>query len=183
MPLIKRYPNRKLYDTEAKQYITLDTVAGLIREGKEVCVVDHVTGYDLTAVTLTQIILEEEKKRSGFLPATVLAGLVRAGGKTAGALRRALAVPLNLAHQVDEEIARRIEELTIDGAMTEEEAHRLREQLMASPADRPPVPGEAEIEQVVRRLQIPTRTDLAALEGELDRLEATLIEFDRASAG
>ena len=51
MPVIKRYPNRKLYDTEAKRYITLDGIAELIREGAEVQVVDHTTDEDLTAVT------------------------------------------------------------------------------------------------------------------------------------
>jgi hypothetical protein len=56
--VIKRYPNRKLYDTEAGRYITLEDVAALICRGHEVQVVDHVTGEDLT----------------------VLAGLIRAGG-------------------------------------------------------------------------------------------------------
>ncbi|MGD8735253.1 MAG: polyhydroxyalkanoate synthesis regulator DNA-binding domain-containing protein, partial [Anaerolineae bacterium] len=55
MTRIKRYPNRKLYDTEAKQYITLEGIAALIRQGNEVQVIDHATGEDLTALTLTQI--------------------------------------------------------------------------------------------------------------------------------
>ena len=93
MPVIKRYPNRKLYDTEAKQYITLDGIAGLIREGQEVSVIDHATGEDLTAVTLTQIIFEQEKKRKGFLPQTVLTGLIQAGGDTMSTLRRTNFIP------------------------------------------------------------------------------------------
>ena len=174
MPLIKRYPNRKLYDTVARQYVTLDAVADLIRRGHEVTVVDHATGHDVTAVTLTQIILEEEKKAAGFLPAAVLAGLVRAGGKTAGTLARALAVPLNLAHQVDEEIERRLETLGALGELTEDQVRSLRAQLMASASPRPPLPTEAEIEQALLRLGLPTRQDLATLERELDRLEAAL---------
>ncbi|MGD8806379.1 MAG: polyhydroxyalkanoate synthesis regulator DNA-binding domain-containing protein, partial [Chloroflexota bacterium] len=61
MILIKRYPNRKLYNTEAKQYVTLEGIAELIRQGQEVQITDHQTGEDLTAVTLTQIIFEQEK--------------------------------------------------------------------------------------------------------------------------
>ena len=53
MPLIKRYPNRKLYDTEAKQYVTLEQIAELIRSGKDVQVIDHESGEDLTALTLS----------------------------------------------------------------------------------------------------------------------------------
>jgi polyhydroxyalkanoate synthesis repressor PhaR len=94
MPVIKRYPNRKLYDTEAKRYITLDGIAELIRNGAEVQVVDHTTDEDLTAVTLTQIIFEQEKRNSGFLPKSVLTGLVRAGGDTLNTLRRNLKSPL-----------------------------------------------------------------------------------------
>ena len=61
MPIIKRYPNRKLYDTAAKQYVSLDGIAAMIRRGDEVQVVDHATGEDLTTLTLTQIIVEQEK--------------------------------------------------------------------------------------------------------------------------
>ncbi|HSJ57600.1 MAG TPA: polyhydroxyalkanoate synthesis regulator DNA-binding domain-containing protein, partial [Anaerolineae bacterium] len=180
VPLIKRYPNRKLYDTEARQYITLDIVADLIRRGHEVTVLDHVTGHDLTAVTLTQIILEEEKKRDGFLPAALLAGLVRAGGKTAEALRRALAAPLDLAHQVDEEIERRLLALASGGDLTEEEAYRLRAQLLPLPSHQPALPAEAEIEQALLRLDLPTHADLEALERELERLEAALAKTARS---
>ena len=105
MMIVKRYPNRKLYNTESKQYITLEGIAELIRAGDEVQILDHVTGEDLTAVTLTQIIFEQEKKQSGFLPRSVLTGLVQAGGETLGSLRRTLASPLDLFHQVDQEIA------------------------------------------------------------------------------
>jgi polyhydroxyalkanoate synthesis regulator protein len=65
MIIIKRYPNRKLYNTEAKQYITLEGVADLIRQGAEIQVVDHASGEDLTAVTLTQIILSRKRSKAG----------------------------------------------------------------------------------------------------------------------
>ena len=61
--IIKRYPNRKLYNTDTKTYITLDAIAALIRKGQSVQVVDNATGDDLTALTLSQIIFEQEKKR------------------------------------------------------------------------------------------------------------------------
>ena len=51
MLVIKRYPNRKLYDTTAKQYITLEGIAARIRDGEEVQIVDHATGEDLTTLT------------------------------------------------------------------------------------------------------------------------------------
>jgi polyhydroxyalkanoate synthesis repressor PhaR len=77
MPVIKRYPNRKLYDTAARRYISLDGIADLIRDGAEVQVVEHDTGDDLTALILMQIIVEQEKRQSGFLPRPVFASLVQ----------------------------------------------------------------------------------------------------------
>ncbi len=68
MPQIKRYSNRKLYDTQAGQYVTLDDIAGFIRSGEDVRVVDHASGRDLTAVTLMQVLFQEEKKIGELLP-------------------------------------------------------------------------------------------------------------------
>jgi polyhydroxyalkanoate synthesis repressor PhaR len=62
MRTIKRYSNRKLYDTTERHYVTLADVAGFVRRGDDVQVTDYVTSADLTAQTLAQIIFEEEKK-------------------------------------------------------------------------------------------------------------------------
>jgi polyhydroxyalkanoate synthesis repressor PhaR len=79
--LIKRYESRKLYDTEESRYVSLDELADWIRGGLEVEVVDNATGSDVTAQTLTQIILEEGKRGTAFLPSELLHELVRAGQK------------------------------------------------------------------------------------------------------
>jgi polyhydroxyalkanoate synthesis repressor PhaR len=79
--LIKRYESRKLYDTEESRYVSLDELAEWIRGGMEVQVVDNATGSDVTAPTLTQIILEEGKRGTSFLPSELLHELVRAGQK------------------------------------------------------------------------------------------------------
>ncbi|TMF31867.1 MAG: hypothetical protein E6I30_11445 [Chloroflexi bacterium] len=60
--LIKKYANRKLYDTRTSRYITLDQIAQLVRDGHEIKVVDRGNGGDLTQVTLSQIVLSEEKR-------------------------------------------------------------------------------------------------------------------------
>jgi len=61
--VIKRYSNRKLYDTQESRYVTLEELEELIRAGREISVVDVSTGEDLTSVTLAQIILENERSR------------------------------------------------------------------------------------------------------------------------
>ena len=60
--LIKKYANRKLYDTRTSRYVTLDGIAQLVREGHDIRVVDRDSGQDLTQVILSQIVLTEEKR-------------------------------------------------------------------------------------------------------------------------
>jgi polyhydroxyalkanoate synthesis repressor PhaR len=77
--LIKRYESRKLYDTEESRYVSLDELAEWIRTGQEVRVQDNASGADVTAQTLTQIILDEGRRGTSFLPSELLHELVRAG--------------------------------------------------------------------------------------------------------
>jgi polyhydroxyalkanoate synthesis repressor PhaR len=176
MPVIKRYPNRKLYNTEAKQYITLEQIAHLIRDGQEVEVVDHATGEDMTALTLTQVILEQERRRSGFLPQTVLTGLIQAGGERLSTLRRALASPLELARHVDEEIERRLQSLVTRGELAAEEGRRLRDKLQVQgyhPRELGP-PTEQALERALNKRGVPTQEDLEQILAQLEALAASL---------
>jgi len=77
--VIKRYSNRKLYDTQESRYVTLEEIEEMIRNGKEISVVDAASGEDLTSVTLTQIILENERNHRSALPAAFLHQLVKHG--------------------------------------------------------------------------------------------------------
>jgi polyhydroxyalkanoate synthesis repressor PhaR len=80
--LIKRYANRKMYDTKASRYVTLDGVTDLIRAGEDLRIIDNDSGEDLTAVTFAQIIYEEEKRKSGFLELPALRWIIQQGGAT-----------------------------------------------------------------------------------------------------
>lgn len=77
--VIKRYSNRKLYDTQESRYVTLEELEELIRAGREISVVDVSTGEDLTSVTLAQIILENERSRRAGLPTAFLHQLIKHG--------------------------------------------------------------------------------------------------------
>ncbi len=77
--VIKRYSNRKLYDTQESRYVTLEEIEEMIRAGREISVVDAASGEDLTSVTLTQIILENERTHRGNLPAAFLHQLIKHG--------------------------------------------------------------------------------------------------------
>ena len=80
--VIKRYTNRKLYDTVESRYVTLQEIAAMIRSGAEIKVIDNRTREDLTSITLAQIIFEQEKKSSQTSLSTLLE-LIRQGGDIA----------------------------------------------------------------------------------------------------
>jgi polyhydroxyalkanoate synthesis repressor PhaR len=142
--LIKKYANRKLYDTRTSRYITLEGIAQLVRDGHEIKVVDRDDGRDLTQVTLSQVVLEEEKRGP--------ARLVDAGGEMLhdrgqallDYVRKTLNVPGDLRNQVE----------------------RGREGLGSAMDDA--------IEQTMRRLRIPTRKDIDRINERLDRLSAQI---------
>jgi polyhydroxyalkanoate synthesis repressor PhaR len=74
--VIKRYSNRRLYNTTASRYVNLDDIAALVRQGSDVQIVDARTGQDLTRVTLTQIITEDARDKPTGLPLELLRQLI-----------------------------------------------------------------------------------------------------------
>lgn len=84
--LIKRYASRRLYNTETSDYVTLEDIAGFIREGREVQIVDLKSGDDLTRQYLLQIIAEHESRGETMLPVNVLTDLVRSYTTQAGSI-------------------------------------------------------------------------------------------------
>jgi len=176
--IIKRYPNRKLYNTAASQYITLEEIAELLRGGKEVSVVDSATGEDLTAQVLSQVITGQEKKRRGYIPGPVLAGLVQAGDVTLDVMRRAMLLPLDLFRHVDEEIKRRVEVLVKQGDLTEAEGMLWLERLLTlSPRKATDLAIEREIRRIMADQGVPTPEEFQHLANQVDELADKLDEI------
>jgi polyhydroxyalkanoate synthesis regulator protein len=135
--LIKKYANRKLYDTRTSRYITLEGISELVRDGHEIKVVDRGNGHDLTQVTLSQIVLSQEKRGPGEA--------THEGGPTLlDYVRKTLNVPSDLRHQME----KRREDL-------EERA-------------------DETIERALKRLRIPTHTDIDRINARLDHISSQL---------
>lgn len=81
LKIIKRYHNRKLYDTSDSCYVTLEEISDMIKQGEEVEVVDNTTKEDLTAQTLAQIIFEEQKKKTHVLPLGTFRHIIQGGSE------------------------------------------------------------------------------------------------------
>lgn len=178
MPVIKRYPNRKLYDTEAKRYVTLDHITKMVRDGQDVRVIDHETGEDLTSLTLSQIILEQEKKQTGFLPRSLLTSLIRTGGETVESLVRSVQGTLPLAKPTL--LEQKLKQLVDAGQLTSEQAAAVLKALQ------PTEILDENLTHFLHRLNIPTNQDVRILQQQLaeltDKLAELLQEVPDASA-
>jgi polyhydroxyalkanoate synthesis repressor PhaR len=182
--LIKRYPNRKLYDTLAKRYITLDSISDLIREGHDVEVRDHQTGEDLTGITLSQIIFEREKKDSGYLPSNLLANLIRTGGDTFDYVRRSFQASVSAIRTLESEIDQRIDSLVRRGEMAEEEAQQLRVEFKRSTGQVDSNLLDGRVEAALHRLNMPSRVDMLRLQDQIEDLTQALESLlERQQAG
>lgn len=142
--LIKKYANRKLYDTRTSRYITLEGIAQLVRDGHEIKVVDRDNGHDLTQVTLSQIVLSEEKRGP--------ARLVDAGGDALHDRGQALLDYVRKTLNVPAELRSRVEQRRGDLEVMADDA----------------------IESALRRLRIPTHHDVERINQRLDRISSQL---------
>lgn len=123
--VIKRYTNRKLYDTVESRYVTLDEIAEMIKGGAEVRIVDNRTKEDLTSVTLAQIIFEEEKKTSK-MSLKMLRDLIRHGGEMAQQIVEGTQAELReRVEAVRQAAEQRVQNLMARGQATSDKAKEL----------------------------------------------------------
>lgn len=168
--LIKRYANRKLYNTDTSRYITLKGVAELIEQGQEVRVVDNETGEDITSVALSQILVDNERAQRA-VPRTLLSDLIQKGGDALyGALKRGVGDAQEGLGELQKNVSRAIRH-------REEETQRWREVLDGARADWDERMQGA-VEKVFRALDLPRRSDIDALNENLERVAAALERLD-----
>jgi polyhydroxyalkanoate synthesis repressor PhaR len=185
MPIIiKRYRNRKLYNTHSKSYITLEQIEELIKAEDAIQVIDNETGEDITAATLSQIIFELEKNHSGFIPTKLLLSLVQSGGNRIEDLRQNVFNSLNLAHHYDVEIERRINQLVDHQELTPEDGDLLLKKLLSVSSRREEVMDtiEAGITDFLKQRQIPTKNELRVLINKIDELSKRVEELSKDNA-
>src|SRR5262245_57834800 len=172
--LIKRYANRKLYNTESSRYITLRGISELVREGHDICVIDNETGEEITPIVLSQILVDDQKEnrdRDGAVSGTLLAELIELGGEALYSLvqRGVGDVETNL-NEMRDNVKRWIK--TPGEQVAEKfDAADLRETVHAA------------VERVLRVADLPTRGDLEALNKNLERLAAALESFESRLSG
>jgi polyhydroxyalkanoate synthesis repressor PhaR len=180
--IIKRYRNRKLYNTQSKCYITLGEIEELVKEQEKVKIIDNITGNDITAITLSQIIFELEKNRAGFLPSNLLLSLVQSGGKRIEEIRQNIFNSLNLIHHFDVEIERRVNLLIRNGELSQEVGTQLLGKLLSVSYREEDIRENVEgrIIEFLRERQIPTKNDYQTL---INKIETLSKRVERLNVG
>ncbi len=177
--LIKRYGNRKLYDTQASRYVTLDAVAELVRAGEDLRIIDNESGEDLTALTFAQIILEEQKRKTApDLP--ILRWIIQQGGAAVHELVTSMDRGREALESMRDRAERRVKQL-VEGTERRADARgdadstpgrRLLTEILELP--------QKQLEQLQHRIDSQLRTSLErvtahpAVQNELRRLEESI---------
>ena len=168
--VIKRYSNRKLYDTQESRYVTLEELEELIRAGKEISVVDVSSGEDLTSVTLAQIILENERSRRAGLPTAFLHQLIKHGEAWQDFVQKSMKSSLEgimssqrEAERVFRELASRAGSGWMPSTSSEGQGEKKAEKRVEKRVE---TPGEAE---ALRNEVSTLREQLRALEDRLEK--------------
>jgi polyhydroxyalkanoate synthesis repressor PhaR len=182
--LIKRYANRKLYNTDTSRYITLKGIAELLDAGEEVRVVDNETGEDITKVALSQILVDSERSNADA-PSGLLSQILGKGGDALyEALRKGVDDASGNLEEMQERLRRfvvrtesRADDRRADGAR--EEGGRWADwKAYTSPDVEQMVQNS--VERVFKVLDLPRRSDIDALNENLQRVARALERLEQA---
>jgi polyhydroxyalkanoate synthesis repressor PhaR len=175
--LIKRYANRKLYNTDTSRYITLKGIAELVEADEDVRVIDNETGEDITSITLSQILVDNERSNRA-VPKTLLSDLIqRSGDALYGALKKSVGEASDGIEGLQKNVRKAIR-------AREDEATRIRDALHDARSEWDGVLENA-MGRVFRALDLPRRKDIEALSENLERVAEALerLELSDADAG
>ena len=169
--LIKRYANRKLYNTATSRYITLKGIGELIEAGDEVRVIDNESGEDITSITLSQILVDTERSNRS-VPGNLLSELIHRGGDVLYALRRGVGDASEGLEEIQTNLRR---------MLRGNEKGEGQDWVAFAPPDFDRLVQRA-VERVFKLLDLPRRSDIEALNKNLERVATALEGLDRAAA-
>jgi polyhydroxyalkanoate synthesis repressor PhaR len=168
--LIKRYANRKLYNTQTSRYITLKGIGELLEADEDVRVIDNETGEDITSVALSQILVDNEREGRA-ISRPLLSGLLQRGGDVLyGAIRRGVGDASEGLDGLQRNVRRLVRTSETDG-------RKLSDWIAFATPDFDHVVQNA-VERVFKLLDLPRRTDIEALNRNLQRVADAVERLD-----
>lgn len=183
--LIKRYQNRKFYNTVTKRYITLSGIKQLITDNRDVRVIDNSTDSDITSATLSQILYEMGKKKTGILSIRLLIDLVQLAGRGLSGIHQDFLFQINAAFAHDVEIERRVNVLIERGDVSQETGTEILEKLVNNKKQFPrfgATPGFPFL-NLFDETQFPTKKELTVLMQKVEDMSQRLDMYGEKTKG
>ncbi|MGD8369330.1 MAG: polyhydroxyalkanoate synthesis regulator DNA-binding domain-containing protein [Desulfobacterales bacterium] len=185
MRKIKKYANRKLYDTTDKQYISLESLSKLIKDGEAVEIIDNTSGEDITSAVVSQLLAREQKDKEE-VPSSILIGLLRKGSgtvsdyakKSAGLWKTALAT-------AEDEIDKVFKTLVKDKDLSSAEASRLRKEIggyLASSRKWVAQQVDQRIKDVLGAMNLASKEQVAELTRKIESLTEKIERLEKSGA-
>lgn len=186
--IIKKYQNRKLYDTQDSCYVTLDGIAKMIRNNEEISVIDNTTKNDVTALILTQVLYEQEKNNKSVLPISVLKNIIQSASNSMYEfMNKYILNSIDTATRVKEEAQRHVERLVKTGELTSNEGNAILKELFSILDTKEEIVGgkvDEKFRELVEKLGDVDkyRTQIVALNEKITTLETKLAGVERTTA-
>jgi polyhydroxyalkanoate synthesis repressor PhaR len=183
MHKIKKYANRKLYDTTDKQYISLDQLSELIKSGEEVLVIDNQTGEDITASIVSQLLARDKEDDESEVPSSVLIQLLRKGSGTFFDYAKKYTHLLqNAVTMAEDEIDRLVSRLVKDEALSEKEGGRLKKEITGYAENLKKWMGDnidQRLKEVMKAAKLVSREQMEELNAKIDALQKKVDDLEK----
>ena len=183
--LIKRYANRKLYNTDTSRYITLKGIAELLDSGEQITVIDNETGEDITSVALSQILVDSERSQTSP-PSSLLSQILGRGGDAIyDALKRGVGEATESLDDLQDRVRKMVGTEGSEEGIPEGDEPGSRpwpQSMFPSPPELDKI-VHASVERVFRALDLPRRSDVEALNDNLERVANAVEMLEEALAG
>jgi polyhydroxyalkanoate synthesis repressor PhaR len=186
MHKIKKYANRKMYDTYDKRYVTMDQLSELIKQGEEVMVIDNRTGEDITTAIISQLIGRDNKEKDKPVSSQLLMQLLRKGGGTlTDYAKKYMSLWQGAFNMAEDEITPLVNRLVKNKELSVSEAVKLKKEIMGYTSSLKSWISDSidkRVGEVLQSMNLATNHHLKELSVKVDALSKKVRQLEKAQA-
>jgi len=186
MHRIKKYVNRKMYDTKDKKYVSLEQVARLIKSGEEVSIIDNKTGEDLTAAIVSRLIGQDKKEKDRVVSPRIMMQLLRKGGDTlTDYAKKYTSLWQNALTMAEDEVDKVVGTLVKDKELSKAEGSRLKKEIAGYTDSLKNLIGERvdrHMNEALAAMNLASRDQVDALTAKVDKLSREVARLKKQAA-
>ncbi len=186
MHKIKKYVNRKMYDTTDKKYVSMEQVARLIKSGEEVSIIDNKTGEDLTAAIVSRLIGQDKKEKGSVVSPRIMMQLLRKGGDTlTDYAKKYTSLWQNALTMAEDEVDKVVGTLVKDKQLSRDEGSRLKKEITGYTDSLKNWIGERvdrHMNEALAAMNLASRDQVAALTAKIDKLSREVARLKKQAA-